>query len=226
MPTILITGASRGLGLEFTRQYAADGWRVIATCRDPAASRLEEIDGALEVHAMDVTDHAGVETVAKTLKSDAIDLLLNNAGIYGPRPSSLGGIDYAAWEEVFRVNAMAPLMVSSAFVDHVARSELRLIVAITSDMGSVGRNDAGGAYVYRSSKAAANAVVKSLSVDVAPRGVTVVALHPGWVRTDMGGPSALVDVPDSVAGMRGVIAGLGAADNGRFFDYEGAEIPW
>jgi NAD(P)-dependent dehydrogenase (short-subunit alcohol dehydrogenase family) len=212
MPTVLITGASRGLGLGFARQYAAEA--------------LGAVEGSVEVHALDVTDEAAVEALARSLKRDAVDLLLNNAGIYGPRPAVLGGIDYGAWAEVFRVNAMAPLTVSSAFLDHVARSQRRLIVAVTSIMGSVGGNDTGGAYIYRSSKAAANAVVRSLSVDVAGRGITVVPLHPGWVRTDMGGPSAQVDPTDSVTGMRRVIAGPGADDQGRFFDYQGEELPW
>jgi NAD(P)-dependent dehydrogenase (short-subunit alcohol dehydrogenase family) len=226
MPSVLIVGASRGLGLEFARQYAADGWRVVATCRDVAGRQaLEAVDG-IEIHALDVTDHAAIEDLARSLKNEAIDLLLNVAGIYGPRPALLGGIDYEAWQGVLRVNAMAPLKVSASFVDHVARSDLKRIVTVTSIMGSMERNDAGGAYIYRSSKAAANAVMKSLAIDVQPRDITVVVLHPGWVRTDMGGPGADIDPSESVAGMRRVIGGLSTADNGRFLNYDGASLPW
>jgi NAD(P)-dependent dehydrogenase (short-subunit alcohol dehydrogenase family) len=121
---------------------------------------------------------------------------------------------------------MAPLKVSASFVDHVARSDLKRIVTVTSIMGSMERNDAGGAYIYRSSKAAANAVMKSLAIDVQPRDITVVVLHPGWVRTDMGGPGADIDPSESVAGMRRVIGGLSTADNGRFLNYDGASLPW
>lgn len=227
MPTVLITGANRGLGLEFARQYAADGWRVIATCRNPAGAReLADLGGAVDVHALDVTDHGRIQALAKTLKRDAIDVLINGAGIYGPRPAPLGGVNYAAWGEVFRVNAMAPLTVSEGFDDHVARSDLKRIVTITSRMGSIADNDSGGSYIYRSSKAAVNAVMKSLSVDLRPRGITVVVIHPGWVKTDMGGPSALIDPEESVSAMRKVIAGLTMEDSGRFFNYDGPGIPW
>lgn len=227
MPTVLITGASRGLGLEFARQYAADGWHVIATCRDPARARdLRGLGDTVDVFALDVTDHGQVQGLAKKLKRDPIDVLLNSAGIYGPRPVPFGGVDYGAWADVFRVNAMAPLKVCECFVDHVARSDLKRMVTVTSGMGSIGGNDSGGSYIYRSSKAALNQVMKTLSVDLRARGITVVVLHPGWVRTDMGGPSALIDAPESVTGMRAVIAGLGAADNGRFYNYDGTEIPW
>jgi len=227
MPTVLITGASRGLGFEFARQYAADGWRVIATYRDSVGGgTLSDLGNRVYVHALDVTDHDHIQALARTLKRESIDLLLNNAGIYGPRPQPLGGVDYDAWTEVIRVNAMAALKVCECFVDHVARSDLKRIVAVTSRMGSITDNDSGGCYIYRSSKAALNAVMKSLSVDLRPRGITVAVLHPGWVRTDMGGPSALIDPEESISGMRKVIAGLTLEDSGRFFTYDGAEIPW
>lgn len=227
MPTVLVTGANRGIGLEFVRQYAAEDWRIIATCRDPASARaLSAINGAIEVHALDVTDHAAVQDLAGSLKREVVDILISNAGVYGPRPTTLSSVDYAAWAEVFRVNAMAPLKLAECFVEHVARSDRKLMVNISSKMGSIADNGSGGSYVYRSSKAALNAVVKSLSVDLAPRGITVAVLHPGWVRTDMGGPSALIEAEESVAGMRRVMDGLTAEDSGGFFDYDGSVIPW
>lgn len=230
MPTALITGANRGLGLEFVRQYAQDGWRVHACCRDPrAATELAALaggsKGAVQVHALDVADFAQIERLARALDGEALDLLLNNAGIY-PRDSDLGQLDYAAWERAFRVNAMAPLRMAEAFVEHVARSQRRLIASVTSLMGSIGDNGSGGSYAYRSSKAALNMANKSLSIDLRDRGVTAIVLHPGWVKTDMGGASAPIEAPESVRGMRAVIGRVGLADSGKFFDYEGDELPW
>lgn len=225
--TALITGASRGLGLEFARQYAADGWRVIATCRQPkAAKALAALKGDVRVRVLDVTDPVQVRSLARALKSEAIDLLVNNAGIFGPRREVFGRVDTNAWNEVFRVNVMGPMMVSEAFADHVARSERKTIVALTSMMGSVAQNESGGAYIYRSSKAALNMVMKGLSLTLKPRKISVVMMHPGWVRTDMGGASAHLGVEESVTALRRVIAGLKPADSGRFFNYDGNEIPW
>ncbi|MDP6883102.1 MAG: SDR family oxidoreductase [Rhodospirillales bacterium] len=227
MPTVMITGASRGLGLEFTRQYAADGWRVIATCRTPAdAGALAGVKGTVEVHPLDVADHATIAALAETLDGQTIDLLLNNAGIYGTRPADLGTIDYPAWNEVMRVNVMGPLKVAEQFTEHVAQSGRKLMVAMSSRVGSIAANDSGGAYIYRSSKAALNAVMKSLSVDLAARGIAVVMFHPGWVTTDMGGAGAALDAPESVAAMIEAIAALDLEDGGRFINYDGTEVPW
>ncbi len=227
MPTVMITGASRGLGLEFTRQYAAEGWRVIATCRAPSdAGALNEVKGALEVHRLDVADHATIEALAGDLDGQAIDLLLNNAGIYGPRPADLGTIEYHAWGKVMEVNVMGPMKVAELFTEHVARSGLKLMVAISSRRGSIADNDSGGAYIYRSSKAALNAVMKSLSVDLAARSIVVAVFHPGWVATDMGGADASLDPPESVAAMVKAIGALGPEDGGRFINHDGTEVPW
>lgn len=227
MPTCLITGASRGLGLEFAKQYAAEGWKVIATCRRPdEASALKTLEGEIQIHPLDVSDFARIEALAKKLGGQPIDLLVNNAGVYGPRVVSCDAIDYAAWAEVLRVNTMAPLKMSAVFVNSVARSQLKRIVAVTSKMGSLTENTSGGSYIYRSSKAALNAVMRSLAIDLKPKGITVAVLHPGWVRTDMGGPGAQIDPFESVAGMRQVIADLRPEDSGHFFAYDGADVPW
>lgn len=225
MKTILLTGASRGLGLEFTRQYAEAGWRVIATCRKPAtAEKLREISGKVEIHALDATDFPAVAALAARLGDVAIDVLIANAGIVGPRDMAPDATDEAAWSEVFRVNAMAPLALASAFRAHVARSAERKAVAVSSRLGSMGANDSGGLYVYRSSKAALNAVWRSFAID--NQGLIACVLHPGWVATDMGGSSAPVKPPESVAGMRKVIAGLTPAESGMFFGYDGERLPW
>ena len=227
MSTSLITGANRGIGLEFTRSFAKDGWRVHACCRHPdKAKELQALQSdAVSVHRLDVTDGLKVASLARELAEEPIDLLLNNAGVYGPR-TGLGEVDYDEWLSVFAVNTLAPLRLAERFVEHVARSERKLIVNISSRMGSNADNSGGGAYIYRSSKAALNAVSKSLSLDLAERGITVVVLHPGWVQTDMGGESAQITARESVAGLRKVIHRLTTAESGRFFAYDGTEIPW
>ena len=225
MQTILITGANRGIGLALTRSFAEDGWRVHACCRDPErAEDLRAVDGAVAVHRLDVTDGAMVAGLARELDGEAIDILFNNAGVYGPR-TGFGETDYDAWEPVISVNVFAPLCLAECFVAHVARSERKLILNMSSNMGSLAECG-GGSYIYRASKAAVNMVTKTLSVDLAGQGITVVALHPGWVQTDMGGPHATIDVRESVQGLRHVIAGLTVKDTGGFFAYDGRKLPW
>jgi len=231
MPSALITGANRGLGLEFARQYLADGCQVYAACRDPDSaselSRLAEAsDDKLQILALDVTDPASVKAAAAELDGQAIDLLLNNAGVGGARGQTIGNIDYEAWAKVLDVNTMGPLRVAEAFVDHVARSERKLTITLTSGMGSLADNTSGGAFAYRSSKAAVNMVMRSLAIDLAPRGITCVVVNPGWVRTDMGGPHASLTTAESVAMLRRLIERLGPAQSGKFFNYDGREYAW
>jgi NAD(P)-dependent dehydrogenase (short-subunit alcohol dehydrogenase family) len=191
--TILITGASRGLGFEFARQYAAEGWRVFVACRNPAAATkfqhlAQDTECILKVIAMVVTDAKSVREAAVQLKDVAIGLLINSAGIAGPWGQKTGNVDYASWAYVFAVNLMGPLRAIESFSDHTARSERRLVVTITSGMGSLADNTLGGSIAYCSSKAAVNMVMRSAAIDLAPRGITCVLLNPGWVRTDMGAP--------------------------------------
>ena len=239
MPTLLVTGAGRGLGLEIVRQYDAEGWRVIAGCRHPAAAaelaKLARASGGrITVHALDVSDHAQIERLSGELAGLPIDVLVNNAGIaghqraatQGPTVQRFGQSDYDEWLNAFRVNALAPMKMAEAFVKQLAGSELKRIATLTSVMGSIGRNTLGGMYAYRSSKAAANAIVRSLALDLARHGIVAVALHPGWVRTDMGGPRAELEAAVSVAGLRKVIAGLTREQSGKFFAYDGSELPW
>jgi len=231
MPTILVTGANRGLGLEFTRQYAADGWQVIAACRDPqAAGDLQTLAagsaGRIRVIGVNVADTASVRAAVAGLKEEPIDILLNNAGIGSPPGKTLGSLDYAAWLKVLDVNALGPARMAEALVENVARSDRKLIVTVTSRMGSIADNASGGSYPYRSSKAAVNMVVKSLSRDLAARGIACVLLHPGWVRTDMGGSGGKLSPAESITELRKLIAKLGPKDSGKFFDYDGGEIPW
>jgi NAD(P)-dependent dehydrogenase (short-subunit alcohol dehydrogenase family) len=227
MPSVLITGANRGLGLEFTRQYAADGWRVFAACRDPARARdLAAVEGDVSAETLDVDDGPQVAALANKLSGQPIDVLINNAGIYGPRNVTRDTVVYDAWGQVFRTNAMSPLAVSAAFTANVAQGGQKKIITLSSIMGSIAENDSSGDFIYRSSKAAVNAVMKSLAGDLKSEGITVAVLHPGWVRTDMGGPDASIEAPESVTGMRAVIAGLKESNSGRFLNYDGTEIPW
>ena len=226
MPTVLITGAGRGLGFEFAKQYAADGWKVIATVREPAAgAKLSALGKTVEVHLADVTDRAANARLAKDLKGAAIDVLICNAGIYGPKGQPFGQTDYAAWEQVMRVNAMAPMAVVEALVDNVAASAQKRIVMMSSGLGSIARND-GGDPIYRSSKTALNQVMRTLSAELKDRGITVVSVSPGWVKTDMGGSAAPLTADVSIKGLRKVIAGLSVKDTGRYLHYDGTENPW
>jgi NAD(P)-dependent dehydrogenase (short-subunit alcohol dehydrogenase family) len=220
MPSTLITGANRGLGLEFAKQYLADGWRVYAACRDPnSASELRQLadksGDKLRILALNVTDPASVKAAAAELDGQAIDLLLNNAGVGGVRGQTIGNIDYDAWAKVLDANTMGPMRVSR-----------KLIVTLTSGMGSIADNTSGGSVPYRSSKAAVNMVMRSLAIDLAPRGITCVVVNPGWVLTDMGGPHATMTPAESVARLRGLIETLEPAQSGRFFNHDGGEYPW
>jgi NAD(P)-dependent dehydrogenase (short-subunit alcohol dehydrogenase family) len=223
MPLALITGANRGLGLEFTRQYMRDGWRVIGCCRDPdAASDLT--NAGAEVMKLDVTQAADVTGASKRLAGTSIDLLVCNAGVSGVRAPVLSPVTQADFDQVMRTNVLGPMWISAALADHVRPGGK--IAYLSSRMGSIGAMSNGGSALYRASKAALNAVVKAVGLELASRGVTAIALHPGWVKTDMGGAGAEIDVETSVAGMRAVIERAGPHVSGHFFDYTGKELPW
>jgi len=227
MPTVLITGANRGLGLEFARQYAEAGWHVIATCRDPAgAAALSELMKTqdVRVEALDVNEFDAVDALAHSLEGTAIDILINNAGIGGPRQDSMD-MDEAGFMQVLHTNAMAPLKISQALRAHVAASTEKKIAAISSGLGSIAHNG-GGRYAYRTSKAALNMIMKGLAADWAKDGILVAVLAPGWVRTDMGGPGAMYSPEESISGMRRVLAGLTPAQSGKFLTHTGNENPW
>lgn len=231
MPTLLITGANRGLGLEFTRQYAAAGWRVLACCRTPhQATALQALadatPGQISLHALDVADLEAIDMLARELRGTPVDLIINNAGIYPDRRGGFGQTDYDAWLQAFLVNTMAPMKMVEAFIGNLELGQRKIVATISSKMGSVTDNTSGDCYLYRSSKAATNMVVKSLALDLAARGIRAVVLHPGWVQTDMGGPNALITPAQSIAGMRQVLDRLTDADSGRFISYDGTEVPW
>jgi NAD(P)-dependent dehydrogenase (short-subunit alcohol dehydrogenase family) len=226
MPIVMITGANRGLGLEFAREYAAEGWTVIATCRDPAsASELKDAGKTIEVHGLDVADFPAINRLAETLKGRAIDVLINNAGVIGTE-RRLGELDGERWLATLRVNSVAPILVAQAFLPNLKAGAAKKAAFLTSLMGSIADNTSGGYYDYRSSKAALNASVKSFAIDTAQEGITAVVLHPGWVKTDMGGANAPIARASSVGSMRKLIARLKPSDSGRFFNFDGKELPW
>ncbi|MCQ8119121.1 SDR family oxidoreductase [Methylomonas rosea] len=231
MQTVLITGANRGLGLEFCRQYAAADYQVIAACRNPSQSEqlaaLAKQYPHIQIETLDVADFSQIDALSSKLSDYKIDVLLNNAGVYGDQAGrGFGQLDYQTWAHVLAVNVMAPLKLAEAFLPQVQRSDKRLIVALSSLMGSMTDNTSGGSILYRSSKAGLNAALKSLSIDLRPTEVGVLILHPGWVRTDMGGPNGLIDAEESVSGMRKVIDNFSFADTGRFVKYDGSALPW
>ena len=225
---VLITGANRGLGLEFTQQYAADDWNVLACCRHPQSAldlqALAKVNPNITIQPLDVADFAQIDALALQLKDERIDVLINNAGVYPA--SSFGDTNYEAWAEGFKVNSMAPLKMAEAFVQHLTRSQLKKIATLSSKMGSLDDNTSGESYSYRSSKTAVNMVIKSLSIDLKPYGISVVTLHPGWVQTDMGGSNALISAHTSVSGLRKVIESLSLESTGKFIAYDGKAIPW
>ena len=227
MPTVLVTGANRGIGFELARQYAGQGWRVHAACRDPgAAAALKSLAGDVTLHRLEVTAPDQVRGLAAALAGEPVDLLVNNAGVTAHAKTSLGDMDYGLWEELLRVNVLGPLRVAEALVANVAASQRRIMLFVSSRAGSIADNLSGGRYLYRSSKAALNMVVKSLAIDLIPKRVVCAAVHPGWARTDMGTAAAPLAVAESVAALRALVERLEPHHNGRFLNYDGQELRW
>jgi NAD(P)-dependent dehydrogenase (short-subunit alcohol dehydrogenase family) len=208
-PTALITGVSRGLGKELARQYADDGWDVIGTQR----------------RDLEMTDYQQIRQFASKLNGKPIDLLFCNAGISGKKGMAPGRFDFASWEEVLRVNLLGPAALAEALIENVAASERRTIAMMSSRLGSISESS-GMTLPYSTSKAALNMLVKGLAATLASRRITVVALSPGWVRTDMGGEGAPLSPEASVRGLRKVLAGLKPEDSGKFLSHDGSAIPW
>lgn len=226
MPSVLITGANRGLGLAFATSFAADGWSVHACCRHPEKCRpLQQLGEGVQLHRLDVTDGLQVESLARSLGDEPLDLLINNAGL-GSGAGGLEQIDFEEWQRVLAVNTLAPARLAAAFWPAVVASERRTIVNVSSLMGSLADNGSGGFYAYRSSKAALNMVTRNIAIELEDRGAIVVAVHPGWVRTDMGGAQAKLTPEQSVEGLRRLIDGLTPEQSGGFFDWQGRELPW
>ena len=231
MTTALITGSGRGLGLEFVRQFVAAGCHVIATCRNPeAATKLhaeaEAAPGKIEIHRLDAASQESIRHLAKQLKGRPIDFLVSNAAISGNKTGAANELDEKTWIDVFRANVMGPTFLAGEFADNVAASERRVMAFISTRQAIIKDNVRGRYYMYRSSKTALNACVKNLAIDYGPRGIACIAFHPGFVRTDMGGPNGAIDAPTSVTGLMKLLEAARPEHNGRFFEYTGIELDW
>lgn len=227
MPTVLISGANRGIGFEFAQQYAAADWTVHATVRDRGdAQALRALGHRVTVHSLDVTDTASIEALYHELTGTAIDHLIANAGISGDLARPVGLIDRQEITEVMAVNTFGPLNFAAAFLPNLRAGELKLCVAISSLMSSIGANDWGTQYVYRASKTALNALWRSLAQEWHAHGIICALMRPGLVRTRMTNFQGDLDASESVGGMRRVMAGLTLADSGRLVGYDGKDVPW
>jgi len=228
--TILITGSNRGIGLELCKQYANANWQVLACCRKPElATELQQLadnSTSVTLYQLDVSDAQQIKDLASQLKGTSIDVLLNNAGIYGQQDAYFGNIDEAQWLECLRINTISPLIMMQYFIEHVASSQLKTIASMSSKMASMADNGSGGSYVYRSSKAALNSAMLSAAIDLKPQGIKVAILHPGWVKTDMGGPNAEITTQQSADQLRKILSELDINTSGNFFDIDGSIIPW
>ena len=236
MATVLVTGANRGLGLEFTQQYAEEGWAVHACCRFPnEAEELQNIASQYDhvrVHELDVNDFDAIDALAADLAGTSIDVLINNAGVFGPKPygegdnrQQFGHIDFDIWNQVFRINTQAPLKMAEAFLEHLKSSDQKKIVSISSTMGSIEETE-GGLYAYRTSKSSLTMVMRTLARDLNPLGIAVTAFCPGWVNTRMGSEQAPIDPATSIAGLRQLISELSLDNAGQFTRYNGEVVPF
>lgn len=231
MTSMLITGASRGLGFEWARQCAEEGWRVFATCRHPAEARLlqglAEKHGNISIHRLDVTISEEIRALCLDLEEESIDVLMGNAGVYLEKNiAEFGSLCYHDWLRTLEINTLGTVRVAERFIENIAQSEKRLIVAISSHMGSIADIQDPGSYYYRSSKAALNAAMEGLAVKVKPRGVGVLILHPGGVNTRMG-PRHGISAGESVRGMHRIVKGFRLErDTGKFLKYDGTLMPW
>ena len=230
MINVLITGANRGLGLGFVKKYLEKNVLVLCTTRDISGSKellecKERYPNNIEIFELDLLKENGAETLANQLNGMPIDILINNAGV-GSSNQHFEAVSSKPWLEVLKVNLIAPLIITQSLFENVKKSSAKKIYFLSSQLGSIGDNTSGGMYIYRSSKTGLNQVVKSLSVDLKPKGITVVSLHPGWVKTDMGGPNAPVSIDKSIEGMIKVIERTDINDTGRFLNYDGTELPW
>lgn len=232
--TVLITGANRGLGLGLARVYLDDGWKVIAVNRRSSAELDALQNDWLDIRLCDLTDDAQLGNIADTLAGQPLDVLIHNAGRMinasaGQTTGSVQGFghfDRSSWRRVFDINVFTAMHLAELFAENLELAERGRIVILSSMLGSMTMNTHGGTYAYRASKAGVNAIVKSLSIDLAERGIIALAQHPGWVKTDMGGQGADIDIQTSVTGIKAVIDRLTPQDSGKFLSYDGSEMPW
>ena len=231
MKKILVTGANRGLGLGLVKKFLRNNEKVICTTRNISKSKelilcKEKYNDNLEICELDLLDKDSPNILSNFLGDETIDLFINNAGVIGHSAQHFKSVSLNHWLEVLKVNLIAPLLITQSIIKNLEKSSERKIYFISSKVGSIEDNKSGGMYIYRSSKTALNQVVKSLSIDLKPLGISVISLHPGWVRTEMGGPNALISVEESVNGMVDVISNTSIINSGQFINYDGTRLPW
>ena len=231
MKKILVTGANRGLGLGLVKKFLKNNEKVICTTRNISKSKelilcKEKYNDNLEICELDLLDKDSPNILSNFLGDETIDLFINNAGVIGHSAQHFKSVSLNHWLEVLKVNLIAPLLITQSIIKNIEKSSERKIYFISSKVGSIEDNKSGGMYIYRSSKTALNQVVKSLSIDLKPLGISVISLHPGWVRTEMGGPNALISVEESVNGMVDVISNTSIINSGQFINYDGTRLPW
>ena len=231
MTNVLITGANRGLGLGFVKKFLDKNVNVLCTTRNIAGSKellacKEKHPDNLEILELDLLEENSENILSNLLSDKPVDIFINNAGMMGSSAQNFNAVSAEPWLEVLKVNLIAPLLITQSIIDNVKKGFDKKIYFLSSRVGSIEDNSGGGRYIYRSSKTALNQVVKSLSIDLKELGITVISLHPGWVRTDMGGPNALISVDESINGMMSVIEKTDIKNTGQFLNYDGNEIPW
>ena len=231
MKKILVTGTNRGLGLGLVKKFLENNEKVICTTRNFSKSielllLKEKYNDNLEICELDLLDEESPNILSNFLGNEPIDLFINNAGVIGHSAQHFKSVSLNHWLNVLKVNLIAPLLITQSIIKNIEKSSERKIYFISSKVGSIEDNKSGGMYIYRSSKTALNQVVKSLSIDLKPLGISVISLHPGWVRTEMGGPNALISVEESVNGMVDVISNTNIINSGQFINYDGKRLPW
>ena len=228
--SILITGTNRGIGLEFVKHYIKNNEKVIATCRNRNSAKdlleLENTTNNLSLVELDVSNPNSINNFTSKIAGLPIDTFISNAGVSGPKNIEFGNFDAKEWLDVFNVNTIAPLLITQKILKNLRLGKDKKLAFISSKVGSIEDNTSGSMYIYRTSKTALNQVIKSLSIDFKEDNFIVVALHPGWVQTDMGGPNALIDTKTSVKGLIEVIDNLTPKNSGKFYNYDGSPIPW
>jgi NAD(P)-dependent dehydrogenase (short-subunit alcohol dehydrogenase family) len=231
MPAVLVTGANRGIGLEFVRQYAEAGDQVIAACRDPAGAKdlagiAQRSGGRVRIVAFDVAGDASAEALKRALDGEPLDIVIANAGVMGPqRQQQPDDLDFEGWLQTLSVNTLGPIRTAQAALPSLQAGHEKKLIAITSGMGSTAETG-GGYFAYRASKAALNNAWRNLAQALRGDRIVCVAMSPGWVKTDMGGAGAQLTPQQSVSAMRRLIAGFTPKDSGRFVGYGGDDIPW
>ena len=228
--SILITGTNRGIGLEFVKHYLKNNEKVIATCRNKNSAKdlleLKNTTSNLSLLELDVSNPNSINEFTSKITDQPIDTFINNAGVFGPRNIEFGNFNAKEWLDVFNINTIAPLLITQKILKNLRLGKNKKLAFISSKVGSIEDNTEGGMYIYRTSKTALNQVIKSLSIDLKEENFIAVALHPGWVQTDMGGPNALIDTKTSVKGMADVVDNLAPKNSGKFYNYDGSPIPW